>query len=234
MGFFQLIYYFKLVSFEQIIEAATENVKLVFLCNPNNPTGNSIGESQIFSIIEELSDKAIVVVDEAYIEFSSCESLIGQISQYPNLVVLRTLSKAYGLAGARCGVAVANKPIIDLLQKVRAPYPISTPVAELVTDVFSKPNVLNNVPTILENRTKLSMALEDSPLVTKVWPSDANFLLVKTTDSEKFKKMFSDEGIIIRNRSDLLNLENCVRITVGTNFEMNRFIEILNINGEQS
>ncbi len=218
---------------EGVIAKATDDVKIVFLCNPNNPTGNLLSEQGIERVVEALAERALVVVDEAYIEFTKTESFVRKIEQYPNLVVLRTLSKAFGLAGVRCGVAIANPEVVRNLQKVRAPYPISGPASKIVEEVLlAAPQVVTeSVEVILQNRELLQEALELSGLVSDVFPSDTNFVLVRVNNACEFINIFSEEGIIVRDRSSLTGLADCVRISVGSRLEVEQVIAVLRKNG---
>ena len=202
-------------------------VKLVFLCTPNNPTGNLLSRHDIERVCRELTDRAIVVVDEAYIEFARTESMIGALGQLPNLVVLRTLSKAYALAGARCGALIAHPEIVELLGRVITPYalPIHTIEAALkLTDAAHVRESRSRIEVILAERARLAEALAKLPLIRKVWPSDANFLLVDCVDADKVFRAALAVGLIIRDPRSQPALATCLRISIGTPEQNDRLI----------
>ena len=203
---------------------------VIYFCSPNNPTGTLVPLEQIESLCSQLRNRGIVVVDEAYIEFANAPSATTLLDRFPNLVVLRTLSKAWGLAGARCGVGIGNKALIDILQKVRAPYPLATPAIELIRECLSdagETRCKNVVSAINEERTFLKESLLTLPEIESIVPSSANFLLVKTTDAERIFARAKAKGIIIRDRSTQHNLTNCVRISVGTREQNESLINAL-------
>jgi histidinol-phosphate aminotransferase len=207
-----------------------EQVHLVFLCSPNNPTGNLLNKNDILQLCEQLYGKALVVVDEAYVEFSSDASLTSYIETSSNLVVLRTLSKAHGLAGVRAGVAIAQKNIISCLDKVRAPYPIAQPVINVLTDYFAGggfKKLSQNIENLISEKERVSISLSKMSIVRKVFASDANYLLVEFLDSHSIIKSLESQGIIIRDRSSMYNLENCIRISIGTEEENNLLLKAL-------
>lgn len=208
-----------------ILNTWQPDIKLIFLCSPNNPTGNLLATEDILQLCAELAGKAVIVVDEAYIEFAKTKSISQYINQYPNLVVLRTLSKAYGMAGLRCGVTIANGEVINLLKKIIAPYPIAQPVAELV---YARLNAMqDNLDVILTEREKLISFLRSLSNVNYVWQSQANFILFAANNA---KQIFNDclqKGIVLRDRSREYSLENCIRISVGTPVENQLVMEAL-------
>lgn len=217
---------------EEVIRAWRPGVKLVFLCSPNNPTGNLIPKRTISAIARSLLGKAIVVLDEAYIEFaedpnaSFCEDL----ADYPNLVVLRTLSKAWALAGARCGVAIGAPELIDLLQKVRAPYPMSLPTVRTVLKALTPEGdqlCRGRVKRLVHARHLLAKSLSALDRVEKVFPSEGNFILVKTKNAAEFFDCCLRNGIVVRDRSHETNLGDCVRISVGTEEENEKLLSAL-------
>jgi histidinol-phosphate aminotransferase len=203
------------------------NIKLIFLCSPNNPTGNLLAVSDILTICKQLEGKAIVIVDEAYIEFSLTDSLSKYLSEYSNLVILRTLSKAYGLAGIRCGVTMANPVIIQTLKKVIAPYPISKAVTDIVCQQLNLANVNKQVQLINQEKKRLFSSLVKLPCIKKVWESKANFLLFETCDATKVMEICFKHGVVPRDRSREFSLKNCIRITIGTPSENQLFLEAL-------
>lgn len=213
-----------------ILKQWNSSIKLIFLCSPNNPTGNVLNCEEVLTLCNKLQNQALVVVDEAYIEFSSTDSLSSWVSQYPNLVILRTLSKAYGLAGARLGSLIANPGIIQLLLKVLAPYPVPVPVERVAMSTLSFENqAITNfqIQSICKERDKLYDYFYSLSSVKKVYPSQANFLLVEVNNALVWMTKCQSQGISIRSRADLYNLQNCVRITVGTEAENRRLKEVL-------
>lgn len=212
---------------ENILKAWQPGVKLIFLCSPNNPTGNLLKSPDILSLCKTFQGKSIIVVDEAYIEFSMSDSLVKFLNDFPNLVVLRTLSKAYGLAGIRCGVTLANPCIINLLKKIIAPYPVSMPIINITLKKLSLKIVKNQINVIFYERNKLSQFLSNLSFVKKVWKSDANFLLFEVENSKIVMDACLNNGIVIRDRSSEYNLNNCLRITIGTPDENTILMEVL-------
>lgn len=213
-----------------ILKNYRTNIKLIFLCSPNNPTGNLLGKDQILYLCQQLQKKTLIVVDEAYIEFSGAESMLKEISQYPNLVVLRTLSKAHGLAGVRCGSVIAHPMVIKLLQQIIAPYPIPRPVVSIICENLSE-NKLQQmkriVAELIEQREILTQFLEYLPFVKKIWTSRANYILFRVTDAKKIMNYCLTQGVIIRDRSNDFSLDNCLRISVGTPAENQILMRVL-------
>ncbi|RXK54454.1 histidinol-phosphate transaminase [Oleiharenicola lentus] len=211
-----------------VLKAVTPEVKLVFLCSPNNPTGGLLDRAEVLSVVKTLATRAVVVVDEAYVDFSGQPSLAAEIGANPNLVILRTLSKAFGLAGARVGTTIADPAVIAVLQKVLAPYPVPTPVLQAALAALS-PNGLaasrESVAAIVAERARLAAALAKLPAVKRVWPSDANYLLVEVADSAKTMAAGRAAGVIWRDRSK--DVPNTVRITVGTAAENQATLEVM-------
>lgn len=210
-----------------IIRQWQPKIKLIFLCPPNNPTGNSLDTDVILQLCKL---NALIIVDEAYIEFSSRQSLTRCLDKFPNLVILRTLSKAYGLAGARCGSVLAHPDIIALLRKIIAPYPIPTPVVQVALDVLSDANAeqMNaRIEIIKRQREELREFLQRHPLVKAVYPSDANFLLVAVNSPKRWMNVCREHGIVIRDRSNIPGLSDCIRISIGTPEENQRLQEVL-------
>lgn len=206
--------------------AASENTKMIFLCSPNNPTGNSIDRKSILEIAGIF--KGIVVVDEAYIHFSKERSLVAEIKTIPNLVVLQTFSKAWGLAGLRVGMAFANEGIIALFNKIKPPYNVSQIAQEMILAAMeNQPQVEATIAGIVIERNVLAKRLERFPFVSIVYPSDANFLLVKTAAANEIYGFLLNEKIVVRNRSNVELCEGCLRITVGTPDENSELIEVL-------
>lgn len=207
------------------IEAAIdENTKLIFICSPNNPTANAINREDIEVVLNNFH--GIVVIDEAYINFSKQKTLIQELTEYPNLVILQTLSKAWGLAALRVGMAFASEDIINVFNKVKPPYNINQASQELALEALNNIDQVNAWirETVLE-RDKLEFALKALPIVEKVYPSDANFLLAKTTDAKGIYNHLIEKGIVVRDRSKVELCVGCLRITVGTPAEN---VELIN------
>jgi len=201
-----------------------EDVKIIFICSPNNPTGNSLNPEDIEYILGNFN--GIVIVDEAYIDFSAQASFIKNIDKYDNLIVSQTFSKAWGLAGVRVGVAYASQAIIAFYNRVKPPYNVSTLNQEAVLKSLNNlEEVTQNIDTILDERAKLKDALIKLDIVKKIYPTDANFLLVEVDDANKTYQYLIEEKVIIRNRNT--QVKNCIRITVGTPEENNTLIETL-------
>jgi len=188
-----------------------DKLKLIFICSPNNPTANCIDAVEF--IIQNF--KGIVVVDEAYIDFSDTESLSQKIEQYPNLIVLQTLSKAWGLAAARVGIAFANLAIINFLNKVKPPYNISTPNQKAALLALNEvDNYESEKATLIQEREKMLLELQNISLIKKIYPSETNFILIEVTDADSIYNALTSQNIIIRNRNKVVR--NCLRLTVGS------------------
>lgn len=203
-----------------------ENTKLVFFCSPNNPTGNSLKRRDILDFAKEFN--GIVVIDEAYIHFSSARTFVDEIKKLPNLVVLQTFSKAWGLAGLRVGMAFANKEIIKLFNNVKPPYNVSQIAQETVLKAMkSFETVEKTIEKIILEREKLVINLETLSFVKGIYPSDANFILVKTENANETYNYLLNEGIVVRNRNNVELCEGCLRITVGTELENAKLLQLL-------
>lgn len=207
---------------EAILKAITQKTKLIFICCPNNPTGNGVKWLAIKQILENF--KGIVVIDEAYIDFASYRSLISELANYPNMVILQTFSKAWGLAGLRVGMAFASSQIIDVFNKIKPPYNINTASQKIVLEALNNLGQINSsVKEIISERNKLTEALTKLPFVLKVYPSEANFLLVKTTNANNVYDYLLKNKVIVRKRNTVELCEGCLRITIGTK-EENTFL----------
>jgi len=207
-------------------------VKVVFLCSPGNPTGNLLPKEQIIQVIELFKETAIVVVDEAYIEFSPEQTSTSLLEKYENVIVLRTLSKAFALAGLRCGFTLASSDIITLLSKVIAPYPISAPVAEIASIALSKDlaKMTQRVQDCNTTKANLSAWLNAQIWCSEVYPSDANFILFRCSDQSEKTRIFDllvSKNILIRDQSKQLQLDNCLRISIGSESEITQLKEVL-------
>ncbi|MBQ7709633.1 MAG: histidinol-phosphate transaminase [Bacteroidales bacterium] len=210
---------------EDIFAKADARTKLLFLCSPNNPSGNAFDPAELLALVRRFP--GIVVLDEAYADFSAKGSLRAAVLEQPNLVVLQTFSKAYGLAGLRVGLAFAGAYIIDLMNRVKYPYNLSQATQELALKALeTTPEA--NIREIVAERSRLAGALPSYPFVRKVYPSDANFLLVKVDNADDLYEVLLAGGIIVRNRSRVPGCSGCLRITVGTPAENDRLLQILN------
>jgi histidinol-phosphate aminotransferase len=203
------------LNLEGIAEAIDKNTKLIFICSPNNPTGNSINRDDIQTLLANFS--GIVVVDEAYINFSRQKSFIQELTECANLVVMQTLSKAWGLAGLRVGMAFASEEIIEVMNKVKPPYNVNESSQQLALAALANVAQVNDwIKETLVQRDRLVLQLKDFDFVVDIYPSDANFILVKTTNANGIYDFLVKQGIIVRNRSKVELCEGCLRITVGT------------------
>jgi histidinol-phosphate aminotransferase len=203
-----------------------ENTKLLFVCSPNNPTGNSFPPVEILSLAEKFN--GIIVVDEAYAHFSKEKSLINEIRSFPNIVVLQTFSKAWGLAGLRVGMAFANAEIIELFNRVKPPYNVSQIAQKAILEALENKNqVKKTIAEIISERENLIEKLSEFSFVQKTYPTDANFVLVKTTDADRIYKYLLDEKIVVRNRNNVELCEGCLRITIGTSDENEELLKAL-------
>lgn len=214
----------------QTIGDSLDGVKLVYVCSPNNPTGQIINPEDMRTLLEMTRGRAIVVADEAYIEFCPQATLAGWIAEYPHLVVLRTLSKAFALAGLRCGFTLASAEVIALLLKVIAPYPLSTPVADIAAQALSPEGIeamRQRVAQIIDERQFLVSQLREIACVEEVFDSETNYILARITASSAVFKSLWDQGIILRDQNKQPSLSGCLRITIGTRPESQRVIDAL-------
>ncbi|REE02056.1 histidinol-phosphate transaminase [Marinoscillum furvescens] len=210
-----------------LTSAWDEHAKLLFLCSPNNPSGNLLRRQDMHELIK--SFPGIVVVDEAYIDFSPEASWIDELEKYPNLVVLQTLSKAWGMAGIRVGVAMGDPYVIAMLEKIKPPYNLSLANQQLALEAMANhEKQKNHVQTLLAEREKLIHALEGVEQVRKIVPSAANFLLVEFDRADELFHFMIERGVIVRNRTRELHCEGCLRVTVGTSAENQRFLTLVN------
>jgi histidinol-phosphate aminotransferase len=214
------------LDLDGIAEAVDENTKLIFICSPNNPTGNSIVRTDIETVLANF--KGLVVIDEAYINYAKQRTFIKELTEYPNLVVMQTFSKAWGLAALRLGMAFAARPIIDVLNKVKPPYNINQATQDIALEALQNIGQVNDwIKITVEEREKLSANLLELNTVKKVYPSDANFILVEVDDAAKTYNALVDQGIIIRDRSKVTLCEGCLRITIGTQKENETLLNAL-------
>ncbi|MDB4050920.1 histidinol-phosphate transaminase [Flavobacteriaceae bacterium] len=215
------------IDSERIMDLKTSNIKILFLCSPNNPTGNSFEINVLDNLIKKFN--GIVVVDEAYIDFSSQKSLTNLIDKYENLIITQTMSKAYGMAGIRLGMGISNNKIISYINKIKPPYNINTLTENKALEELNKiDEVKKNIDLVLNQRKLLLSSLEKLDFVEKIYKSDTNFLLVKVDNADLRYNQLSEKGIIVRNRSNQPLCQNCLRITIGTKIENNSLIKTLN------
>ena len=214
------------LDMEGIAEAIDEHTKLIFICSPNNPTGNSINRDDVETLLANFN--GLIVVDEAYINFSRQKTFIQELTEYANLVVLQTLSKAWGLAGLRVGMAFASEEIIEVMNRVKPPYNINEASQQLALKALENVDQVNDwIKETLKERDNLVLALKNFDFVLDIYPSDANFILVKTTDPKAIYNFLVQRGIIVRDRSKVELCEGSLRITVGTPNENNILIKSL-------
>ncbi|MDA8587533.1 histidinol-phosphate transaminase [Flavobacteriaceae bacterium] len=215
------------IDTDKILGLKTSNIKILFLCSPNNPTGNSFEINVLDNLIKKFN--GIVVIDEAYIDFSSQKSLINHIDKYENLIITQTMSKAYGMAGIRLGVGFSNQKIINYLNKIKPPYNINVLTERKALEELNKiDEIKKNIDFVLNQKKLLVSSLEKLDFVEKIYKSDANFLLVKVDNADLRYNQLSEKGIIVRNRSNQPLCQNCLRITIGTKIENNSLIKTLN------
>lgn len=215
----------------QAVNAENSTVKIVFLCAPNNPTGNMLDKQKLIKLLQATQGKALIVADEAYIEFCPELSQTDLIAEHENLVITRTLSKAFALAAIRCGFTLAQESVIEMLSKVIAPYPVPAPVAQIATQALSTRGLavmLDRVKKLNSNRRILVSALKEIDCVSEIFPATGNFVLVRFTDSAKVFAAFANDGIIMRDFAGKARLENCIRITIGSTAEMQATLTTLN------
>lgn len=211
---------------EAILDGVDENSKLLFICSPNNPTGNSISEENITKLLKGFN--GLVVIDEAYIDFSQKKSWVSKLADFPNLVVTQTLSKAYGMAGIRLGICIASEAIISVVNKIKPPYNINALTQlKALEKIMATKIVEEEIASILTERNRLVKALEDIACIRKIYPTEANFVLVKVDDATRRYDELLKKGIVIRNRSTQPLCENTLRFTVGTQKENKKLVEAL-------
>jgi histidinol-phosphate aminotransferase len=214
------------LNLEAIEAAIDEHTRLIFICSPNNPTGNSIDREDIEVVLNNF--EGIVVIDEAYINYSRHRSFVAELKEYPNLVVMQTFSKAWGLAALRLGINFASGEIIDILNKIKPPYNINQATQELALKALDNLEDVNTmIRETVKEREALVKELVQLPMVQKVFPSDANFVLAKMDNATQVYNYLKEKGIIVRNRSNVTLCEDCLRITVGTPGQDKQLIDTL-------
>ena len=212
---------------DSILAAIESRTKLLFICSPNNPSGNAVDRKAIERLLNEF--KGVVVIDEAYIDFTNEMSLTAYLNMYPNLIVIQTLSKAYGLAGIRLGICYASNAIIAVLNKIKPPYNINTLTQDAAIKALENKDVVDvQVETLLNERNRLINAFKSVSFIKKIYPSEANFILIKVDDANKRYDELIKNSVVVRNRSSQLHCENCLRITVGTPSENAQLLTLLN------
>jgi histidinol-phosphate aminotransferase len=211
---------------DEILKAINENTKIIFLCSPNNPTGNNLNHEKMLSLLNQFA--GLVVIDEAYIDFAPGKSLLPRLAEFPNLVILQTFSKAWGMAGIRLGMAFASAEIIDILNKIKYPYNLNILTQQKAFELIQKYDEMRRwVKLIIAEREKMADLLKDFPFVLKIYPSDANFLLVKMHDAKGIYDYLVERGIIVRDRSKIHLCEESLRITMGSSDENNILLKAL-------
>ncbi|MCC9135294.1 histidinol-phosphate transaminase [Pontibacter silvestris] len=214
------------IPVEKVLQNIKPETKIIFICSPNNPTGNSINAKSIEAVLRGF--EGVVVIDEAYIDFAESPSWTNRLKEFPNLVVLQTFSKAWGMAGLRLGLAFASVEIISLLDKIKPPYNINESTQELALAALEKSEELKfMIEEILQERELLTKALPTLYAVIEVYPSDANFILVKVKDAQEMYNYLLEKGIVVRNRSSVPGCQNCLRISVGTLEENQQLIQAM-------
>jgi histidinol-phosphate aminotransferase len=198
---------------EELLAAADEHTKIMFLCSPNNPTGNAFEREQIMQLVDSFD--GVVVVDEAYIDFADVQSLKSEVVSHPNLVVLQTMSKAWAMAGLRVGLALAASRVVELMSEVKYPYNINVATMHIVSELLREP-IEDKVQEIKQQRALVEQTLAQSAVVKKIYPSQANFLLVEAEDADAMYNFLINNGIIVRNRNRVKGCEGCLRLTIGT------------------
>ena len=214
------------INVDQVLKQLKPSTKLLFICSPNNPSGNIMDVNAVTRLLKAFD--GLVVIDEAYIDFTTIESWTQRLNTFPNLMVTQTLSKAYGLAGIRLGTCYASKEIIAVLNKIKPPYNINSLTQQAAIEALQNNEVSDQVSSILREREKLANALASCFFVKKIYPSDANFILIKVDDANKRYDELLRHGIVIRNRTTQLGCENCLRISLGTPAENKQLLTLLN------
>lgn len=211
---------------EKIMEAVDENTKIIFLCSPNNPTGNSFSDENVTYLLKNFN--GLVVIDEAYIDFSEKESWVNKLDEYPNLIITQTLSKAYGLAGIRLGICYASAEVISVLNKIKPPYNVNELTQQrAIFRLGNEAKINSEIESIIAQRTDLLKVLLNVKFVEKIYPTEANFILIKVDDANKRYDELIAKGIVIRNRTTQPLCENTLRLTIGTEVENKKLIEAL-------
>ena len=211
---------------DKLLAATDAHTKIIWLCTPNNPTGNCLVREEVIKVIEQF--EGLVIVDEAYSDFSSQKTLRSELAKHPNLIVLNTMSKAWGCAAIRLGMAFASQDIIDIFNKVKYPYNVNQLTQQQALEALKDPFEVDQwVKILLQERSRMIEAFRELPICEKVYPTDANFFLAKMTDATKIYNYLVDHAIIVRNRHRVQLCQNCLRITIGTKTENNELVAAL-------
>ncbi len=211
---------------DKLLAACDANTKIIWLCSPNNPTGNSLNRDEMLKVLDAF--EGIVIVDEAYIDFARQLSMRQELVRHPNLIILQTMSKAWGSAAIRLGMAFASKEIIAIYNKVKYPYNVNLLTQQQAMAMLKDPFEVDKwVKLLLSERVRLMQAFQELPLCEKIYPTDANFFLARVTDAQRIYDYLVDRGIIVRNRSKIQLCSNCLRITIGSHTENNELIAAL-------
>ena len=211
---------------DRLLAATDAHTKIIWLCTPNNPTGNCLVREEVVKVIEQF--EGLVIVDEAYSDFSSQKTLRSELAKYPNLIVLNTMSKAWGCAAIRLGMAFASQDIIDIFNKVKYPYNVNQLTQQQALEALKDPFEVDQwVKILLQERSRMIEAFRELPICEKVYPTDANFFLAKMTDATKIYNYLVDHAIIVRNRHRVQLCQNCLRITIGTKTENSELVAAL-------
>ena len=214
------------ITADRLLAATDAHTKIIWLCTPNNPTGNCLNRDEVIKVIEQF--EGLVIVDEAYSDFASQRSLRFDLAKYPNLIVLNTMSKAWGCAAIRLGMAFASKAIIDIFNKVKYPYNVNALTQQQALEALKHPiDVEQWVRVLLQERSIMMQAIAMLPICEKVYPTEANFFLAKMNDATRIYNYLVDQGIIVRNRTRVQLCQNCLRITIGTKSENSELIAAL-------
>jgi histidinol-phosphate aminotransferase len=211
----------------ELLKSVSSDTRVIFLCSPNNPSGNLLSPEAVLEVLNGFDGP--VVIDEAYIDFSSRFSWLPRLAEFPNLIILQTLSKAWGMAGIRLGMAFAHPGLIGLLNKIKYPYNVNILTQKTALEQLGKPEQKETwVRMILSERERLEKKLGETTCVVKVWPTHANFFLVRVTDARRIYRYLAEKGIVVRDRSKMPLCDNCLRVTVGTPDENNALLDALN------
>ena len=214
------------ITADKLLAATDDHTKIIWLCTPNNPTGNSLNRDEVVKVIEQF--EGLVIIDEAYSDFASQRSLRFDLAKHPNLIVLNTMSKAWGCAAIRLGMAFASKEIIGLFNKVKYPYNVNALTQQQALEALKRPiDVEEWVKVLIQERTRMMQAFAELPICEKIYPTEANFFLAKMNDATRIYNYLVDRGIIVRNRTRVQLCQNCLRITIGTKSENSELIAAL-------
>ena len=214
------------IKAEKLLSACDDNTKIIWICSPNNPTGNSLNRDEILKVIERF--EGIVIVDEAYIDFAQQLSMRQELPAHPNLIILQTMSKAWGSAAIRLGMAFASKEIVTIYNKVKYPYNVNQLTQQQALEMLKDPFEIDKyVKILLTERTRLMQSFQELPICEKIYKTDANFFLAKMTDANAIYNYLVDKGVIVRNRNKIQLCQNCLRITIGNRTENNELLAAL-------